>query len=76
MNKFRKFAKFAKSHAIATFVVSTAFLAAILCGARLLRARGIAEPTRSRVEVASVSDALEQRDSLVEINCIAAVARK
>jgi regulator of RNase E activity RraA len=68
MNKFRGFLK---AHAIATFVLSTAFLGGLLCGARMLRAQGVTGPNGSRtddpliadfrrVEVASVSDALEQ----------------
>ncbi len=68
MNKFRFFAK---SHAVATCFLCAAFLAAVLCGARALTAQGVAEPTGARadtaliadfrrVEVASVSDALEQ----------------
>jgi regulator of RNase E activity RraA len=68
MNKFQGFLK---SHTIVTWVLATACLTAILCGARLLCAQGVAESTASRadnvliadfrrVEVASVSDALEQ----------------
>ena len=68
MNKFRRLVK---SHTIATFVLSIAFLAATLCGAIRLRAQRVTEPTEPRaddawiadfrrVEVASVSDALEQ----------------
>jgi len=68
MNKFRRLVK---SHTTAAFVLSTAFLAAILCGAARLCAQGGTEPTDARaddaliadfrrVEVASVSDALEQ----------------
>jgi regulator of RNase E activity RraA len=68
MNKFRRLVKF---HTTAAFVLSTAFLAGILCGAVRLRAQGGTEPTDARaddaliadfrrVEVASVSDALEQ----------------
>jgi regulator of RNase E activity RraA len=68
MNKFRVFAKF---HTVATWILSAAFLTAIFCASRALRAQGITEPAGSRaesaliadfrrVEVASVSDALEQ----------------
>jgi regulator of RNase E activity RraA len=68
MNKFRRFAK---SHTIAVSLVSIGVLCAILCGARLLRAQSTAGTTAAqsesalladfrRVEVASVSDALEQ----------------
>jgi regulator of RNase E activity RraA len=68
MNKFRGFAK---SHAIAGSLLSIGFLGAVLCGARFLRAQSAAATTASqsdnaliadfrRVEVASVSDALEQ----------------
>lgn len=68
MNKFRVFAKF---HTVATCVLSAAFFTAIFCGTRALRAQGVTEATGSRadttliadfrrVEVASVSDALEQ----------------
>lgn len=66
-----KFLGFVKSHAIAVSLVSIGILCAILGGGRLLRAQSIAETTTPRsdstliadfrrVEVASVSDALEQ----------------
>jgi regulator of RNase E activity RraA len=68
MNKFRGFVK---SHTAAASLVSIGVLCAILCGARLLRAQAVAGANASesedaliadfrRVEVASVSDALEQ----------------
>jgi regulator of RNase E activity RraA len=68
MNKFRDFFK---SHRIAASLLSIGLLAAISSGARFLRAQSIAGATASqtdntliadfrRVEVASVSDALEQ----------------
>jgi regulator of RNase E activity RraA len=68
MNKFHVFAKF---RAVATCVLSTALVTAIFCGTRALCAQGVTEPTGSRadtaliadfrrVEVASLSDALEQ----------------
>jgi regulator of RNase E activity RraA len=68
MNKFRGFVK---SHTIAASLVSIGLLSAILCGARLLRAQAATGITAAqtdsaliadfrRVEVASVSDALEQ----------------
>jgi regulator of RNase E activity RraA len=68
MNKFRGFVK---SRRIVASLVSIAFLAAISCGARFLRAQsatGTTVPQTDgaliadfrRVEVASVSDALEQ----------------
>ena len=68
MNKLRGFVK---SHTIAASLVSIGLLSAILCGARLLRAQAVAGTTAAqtdsaliadfrRVEVASVSDALEQ----------------
>ncbi|MGA9543988.1 MAG: RraA family protein [Candidatus Sulfotelmatobacter sp.] len=68
MNKFRGFVK---SHTIAASLVSIGFLCAILCGARLLKAQAVSGANASgsdsaliadfrRVEVASVSDALEQ----------------
>jgi len=68
MNKFRGFVK---SHMIAVSLVSIGLLCAILGGARLLRAQAVAGINASRseddlvadyrrVEVASVSDALEQ----------------
>jgi regulator of RNase E activity RraA len=68
MNKFRGFVK---SHTIAASLVSIGLLSAILCGARVLRAQAAAGTTAAqtdsaliadfrRVEVASVSDALEQ----------------
>ena len=68
MNKFRGFVK---SHTIAASLLSIGVLSAILCGARLLRAQSAAGTTAAqsdtaliadfrRVEVASVSDALEQ----------------
>ncbi|MGB8065828.1 MAG: RraA family protein [Candidatus Sulfotelmatobacter sp.] len=65
MNKFRRFAK---SHAIAS-LLSIGALSAIFCGAELLKAQSGATAPQSdnaliadyrRVEVASVSDALEQ----------------
>ena len=68
MNKFRGFVK---SHTIAASLVSIGLLSAIMCGARVLRAQAVAGTTAAqsdsaliadfrRVEVASVSDALEQ----------------
>ena len=68
MNKFRGFVK---SHTIAASLLSIGVLCAILSGARLLRAQSATGTTASqsdnalladfrRVEVASVSDALEQ----------------
>src|SRR5580698_5861306 len=68
MNKFRGFVK---SHAMAASLLSIGVLSAILCGARLLGAQAAAGTTAAqsdsaliadfrRVEVASVSDALEQ----------------
>jgi regulator of RNase E activity RraA len=68
MNKFRGFVK---SHTIAVSLLSIGLLSAILCGARVLRAQGVAGTMATqtdsvliadfrRVEVASVSDALEQ----------------
>jgi regulator of RNase E activity RraA len=68
MNKFRGFVK---SHTIAVSLLSIGVLSAILCGARLLGAQAAAGTTAAqsdstliadfrRVEVASVSDALEQ----------------
>jgi len=68
MNKFRGFLK---SHTVAAGVLSIGVLGAILCGARLLRAQSATGATSAqsedaliadfrRVEVASVSDALEQ----------------
>src|SRR5580704_13477557 len=68
MNKFRGFVK---SHTIAASLLSIGVLSAILCGARLLGAQAAAGTTAAqtdsaliadfrRVEVASVSDALEQ----------------
>jgi regulator of RNase E activity RraA len=68
MNKFRGFVK---SHRIAASLVSIGFLFAIACGVGLLRAQSSARTTAPltdstlladfrRVEVASVSDALEQ----------------
>ncbi len=68
MNKFRGFVK---AHAIAAFLLSIGVLWGILSGTRLLRAQSSAGTTASksedtliaafrRVEVASVSDALEQ----------------
>ncbi|MGA8811153.1 MAG: RraA family protein [Candidatus Sulfotelmatobacter sp.] len=68
MNKFRNFLK---PHTIATLLLLSSALIAILCGVRLLRAERITQPTESRadealvadfrrVEVASISDALEQ----------------
>src|SRR5580704_14365536 len=68
MNKFRDFVK---SHTIAASLVSIGLLSAVLCGARVLRAQAVAGTTAAqtdsaliadfrRVEVASVSDALEQ----------------
>jgi regulator of RNase E activity RraA len=65
MNKFHRFAK---SHAIASLLF-TAALSAVFCGAELLKAQSGATAPQSdsaliadyrRVEVASVSDALEQ----------------
>jgi regulator of RNase E activity RraA len=68
MNKFRGFVK---SRTVAASLVSIGVLCAILCGARLPRAQAVAGANASqsdddliadfrRVEVASVSDALEQ----------------
>src|SRR5580658_6174078 len=68
MNKFRGFVK---SHTIAASLVSIGLLSAVLCGARVLRAQAATGTTAAqtdsaliadfrRVEVASVSDALEQ----------------
>jgi regulator of RNase E activity RraA len=68
MNKFRSFVK---SHTVAASLVSIAVLCALLFGARLPRAQAVAGANASeseealiadfrRVEVASVSDALEQ----------------
>jgi regulator of RNase E activity RraA len=68
MNKFRGFVK---SHILAGSLVSIGVLCAILCGARLPRAQAVAGANASqsdddlvadfrRVEVASVSDAIEQ----------------
>jgi regulator of RNase E activity RraA len=68
MNKFRGFMK---SHAIAASLVFIGVLCAILCGARILGAQAVGGANASeseevliadfrRVEVASVSDALEQ----------------
>src|SRR5271170_3982730 len=68
MNKFRDFVK---SHILAASLVSIALLCAILCGARIPRAQAVAAASAAqsdddlvsdfrRVEVASVSDALEQ----------------
>jgi regulator of RNase E activity RraA len=68
MNKFRGFVK---SHTVAASLVSIGFLCVILFGARLPRAQAVAGANASeseealiadfrRVEVASVSDALEQ----------------
>jgi regulator of RNase E activity RraA len=63
-----KFCRFAKSH-IALFALSIAVFSAIFCGAELLKAQSGAPAAQSdsaliaeyrRVEVASVSDALEQ----------------
>jgi regulator of RNase E activity RraA len=65
-----KFLGLVKSHSIAASLVSIGFLAAITCGTRFLRAQSVAGTTPQtdtaliadfrRVEVASVSDALEQ----------------
>ncbi len=68
MNKFRGLVK---SHPIAVSLLSMGLLGTILCGGRLLRAQAVAGASASpaedaliadfrRVEVASVSDALEQ----------------
>ncbi|HWY19704.1 MAG TPA: RraA family protein [Candidatus Acidoferrum sp.] len=67
MNKFRGLVR---SHTIAASLLSISFLCAILCGAGLLRAQSGTAPASPsdatliaefrRVEVASVSDALEQ----------------
>jgi regulator of RNase E activity RraA len=68
MNKFRRFVKF---HAIAASLLSIGLLGGILCGARLLRAQSATGTSEARsddaliadfrrVEVASVSDAIEQ----------------
>src|SRR5271163_2299348 len=68
MNKFRGFVK---SHTVAASLVSIGFLCVILFGAKLPRAQAVAGANASeseealiaeyrRVEVASVSDALEQ----------------
>jgi regulator of RNase E activity RraA len=66
-----KFCNFVKSHSIAASLVSIGFLCAILFGARLPRAQAVAGANASQfddeliadfrhVEVASVSDAVEQ----------------
>ena len=68
MNKFRGWVK---SHTILAFLLSIGILCAVLCGAGLLRAQSAAGTTMAQsdnnliadfrhVEVASVSDALEQ----------------
>src|ERR1700730_5113796 len=67
MNKFRGLVR---SHTLAVSLLSIGFLCATLCGARFLRAQSDARPSSPsddaliaefrRVEVASVSDALEQ----------------
>jgi chemotaxis protein CheY-P-specific phosphatase CheC len=68
MNKFRGLVK---SHPIAVSLLSMGLLGTILCGGRLLRAQAVAGTSVApaedaliadfrRVEVASVSDALEQ----------------
>jgi regulator of RNase E activity RraA len=68
MNKFRSFVK---SRTVAACLVSIGILCAVFCGVILLRAQSVARATASqsenaliadfrRVEVASVSDALEQ----------------
>jgi regulator of RNase E activity RraA len=70
-NKMNKFRGFAKSHAIAASLLSIGVLCGILFGARFLRAQSATGSTAlqsdnalisdfRRVEVASVSDALEQ----------------
>jgi regulator of RNase E activity RraA len=70
-DEMNKFHGFAKCHAAAVSLVSIGVLGAILCGAKLLRAQAVAGASASesedsliadfrRVEVASVSDALEQ----------------
>ena len=66
-----KFCAWIKSHTMVAFVLSIGILYAVLCGARLLRAQSARGTTTAqsennligdfrRVEVASVSDALEQ----------------
>jgi regulator of RNase E activity RraA len=67
MNKFRDLVR---SHAVAASLLSIGFLCAVLCGAKLLWAQSGTAPASPsdtaliaefrRVEVASVSDALEQ----------------
>jgi regulator of RNase E activity RraA len=66
MNKFRGFVK---SHRITLSIVFIGILSGVLCGARFLRAQSVAGSPQTdgalisefrRVEVASVSDALEQ----------------
>jgi hypothetical protein len=59
MNKLRGWVK---SHTIMAFVLSVGILCAVLCGAGLLRAQSDNNLIAGfrRVEVASVSDALEQ----------------
>jgi regulator of RNase E activity RraA len=68
MNKLHRFVK---SHTIVVSLVSIGLLGAILCGAGILRAQPVAEASGTasddvliadfrRVEVASVSDAIEQ----------------
>src|SRR5271156_2652184 len=70
-NEMNKFHGFVKSHTVAASVLSIGILGALLCGAGLLRAQSAGGPTTAqsdsaliadfrRVEVASVSDALEQ----------------
>jgi regulator of RNase E activity RraA len=69
--EMNKFLGFVKTHRIAASLVSIGLLSVISCGARFLRAQSVASATASqndsaliaefrRVEVASVSDALEQ----------------
>jgi regulator of RNase E activity RraA len=70
-NEMNKFLGFVKSHTVAASVLSIGILCALLCGAGLLRAQSAGGTTTAqsdsvliadfrRVEVASVSDALEQ----------------
>jgi regulator of RNase E activity RraA len=70
-NEMNKFHGFVKSHTVAASVLSVGILCAVLCGGGLLRAQPAGGTTAAqsdsaliadfrRVEVASVSDALEQ----------------
>src|ERR1700722_2677383 len=69
--EMNKFSRFVTSHKITASLVSIGLLSAILCGSRFLRAQSVAATVTPqtdnaliadfrRVEVASVSDALEQ----------------